>query len=180
MADEKRIIQLKLLDSCIFLGNIMSAFIFITLTKIRSFGDSKEGRFNSKTGCCKRNFVTLTSIQQELYTGTCNLSPIFQEDDIDHIAVYNAAKKEDISDIFRRTSLLITFVLTMVAIVLLVIAVFEGADYQLDQTVKDEQDITGVDNWVLPLCTTFVVAPPVVALILVWSFTGRLYDILGH
>ena len=177
MTDEKRIIQLQLLDFCIFLGAIMSAFIFITLTNFRSF-DSTKGCFNNKAGCCVRYFTTLTDDQKELYDE--DPSPVYDKSDNDHIALYKAAKKEDrLRDSFRKTSMLITFVLTMIAIILLVIGVFKGAHYQLDQTFEDEKDVTGLDNWVLPLCTTFVIAPPVVALILVWSFTGRLYDIIG-
>ena len=114
MTEVKRIIQVQLLNFCIFLGAIISEFIFITLTKFRSF-DSRTGCFwidytggNREKGYCVRNFMTLTPGQQTKYKE--GSSPTFIQGDPDHDAVYKEAKEDDsCRDSLQKTSMFITF-----------------------------------------------------------------------
>mmetsp|Transcript_52124 Transcript_52124/g.59055 ORF Transcript_52124/g.59055 Transcript_52124/m.59055 type:complete len:283 (+) Transcript_52124:31-879(+) len=185
---EKNIIQLQIVDFCLFLGTILSTFVFITLTKFRSF-DSKSGwkwcsciTFHPDPWCCNRPFLNLDSEEQKLYKESSLevfLPSDPTDDDNKHTKVYAAANKENkLRDWFRTISMLMTFLLTLAAIVLLVIVVLKSANYQLDKT-PDTEDGTGFANWVLPLCITFVAAPPVLALIIIFGFTGRIYDIIN-
>mmetsp|Transcript_62581 Transcript_62581/g.70813 ORF Transcript_62581/g.70813 Transcript_62581/m.70813 type:complete len:271 (-) Transcript_62581:16-828(-) len=182
MAGEKRIIQLEIVDFCLFLGTIMTAFVFITLTKFRSF-DSKSGwKWCScityfpgpDPCCCKSHFQNLHPDKQTLYKESSN--KYLPYNDNDNIQVYEAATKEDnLRTKFRQISMLMVALLTLVAISLLVYVVLTGANYQLDNT-KDKEAGSGFDNWVFPLCITLVVAPPLVAFIITLCFTGRIYD----
>jgi len=160
--DDRRIMQLQILNFCLFFGAIMSAFIF------RFFAEFRKWTSYHPYDRLDQEFKTAYDANDEYD------KPDKKEE---HKKLMEAAECEDKRrDNFRALAKMIPFWWTFTAVILLLVVVFDSAAVQL-RVSEPTDSVSELQSWVLPVCITFAVLPMVMAIVIVLCYTNRLYDI---